>query len=108
MNCIEEGQPKNVTSNDLTLKNKIEEVYKLHNALMIEQYIKYVTEDETYSFIKNKSTEFMVFSNEEEEEVVVDEDGMLIKSSCFKDIIEEYCVSRLNKTNDMIEALLFE
>lgn len=98
MNCIDNP----------TLKSKIEEAYRLHNILMIEQYVKYITDDESYAFVDDKQLDLMTFSNKMNEDIVINKKGHLVGSNKLKKPIESHCVNRLNKTNEMISSLLFE
>lgn len=86
------------------LKGSIEDIYKEHNGLILEGYLKALTFDDSFKLSELTSNKY-TFENEIGEIIVIDSNGELCNDVNVNSKFLQISKWRLGRTNKMINML---
>lgn len=86
------------------LEENIKSIYKEHNGLVLEGYLKALTSDNSFKLLKATSNKY-TFENEVGKTIIIDSNGNLCNDVNVNPDFLHVSKSRLQKTNKMIDML---
>lgn len=90
----------------LNKKDRFKAIFRWHNGLMLEDKLNLIEGFEEFKYDCNRLNGNLIFTNNSNEEIIVDELGTVIKGpEELKNTFEWFSKSRLNHTNKMLKRM---
>lgn len=84
-------------------KERFNLIFRFNNALVLERYLRNISEDSSYTIDENKIIDRFVFVNKNNVQIELDNNGKLIVyPECLSNEFEQIAKNRLERTQKMM------